>query len=85
MATVNDIQYVSRPKGKPDMTTKGKLNEWANEAIGRLEFLQNQRQEGVKLQSAPECGRQERRPGRRAVRPVFGAHRGTAQAVAKTA
>lgn len=31
-----DIQYVSRPKGKPDMTTKGKLNEWAN---GYREFI----------------------------------------------
>ena len=31
-----DIQYVGRPKGKPDMTTKGKLNEWAN---GYREFI----------------------------------------------
>ena len=36
MATETDIQYVSRPKGKPDMTTKGKLNEWAN---GYREFI----------------------------------------------
>ena len=36
MATEKDIQYVSRPKGKPDMTTKGKLNEWAN---GYREFI----------------------------------------------
>ena len=36
MAQQNDIQYVSRPKGKPDMTTKGKLNEWSN---GYREFL----------------------------------------------
>lgn len=28
--------YVSRPKGKPDVTTKGKLNEWAN---GYKEFI----------------------------------------------
>ncbi len=28
--------YVSRPKGKPDMTTKGKMNEWAN---GYKEFI----------------------------------------------
>ena len=36
MANEKDIQYVSRPKGKPDMTTKGKLNEWAN---GYREFI----------------------------------------------
>ena len=28
--------YVARPKGKPDMTTKGKLNEWSN---GYREFI----------------------------------------------
>jgi hypothetical protein len=28
--------YISRPKGKPDVTTKGKLNEWAN---GYKEFI----------------------------------------------
>ena len=32
----NNIQYVGRPKGKPDMTTKGKLNEWSN---GYREFI----------------------------------------------
>lgn len=36
MTTTNDIQYVSRPKGKPDMTTRGKLNEWSN---GYREFI----------------------------------------------
>ena len=36
MATEKDIQYVGRPKGKPDMTTKGKLNEWSN---GYREFI----------------------------------------------
>jgi hypothetical protein len=36
MAQQKDILYVSRPKGKPDMTTKGKLNEWAN---GYREFI----------------------------------------------
>ncbi len=36
MNTTNDIQYVSRPKGKPDMTTRGKLNEWSN---GYREFI----------------------------------------------
>ena len=36
MAQQKDIQYVSRPKGKPDMTTKGKLNEWSN---GYREFI----------------------------------------------
>ena len=36
MANEKEIQYVSRPKGKPDMTTKGKLNEWAN---GYREFI----------------------------------------------
>ena len=30
------INYVARPKGKPDVTTKGKLNEWAN---GYKEFV----------------------------------------------
>lgn len=28
--------YVTRPKGKPDVTTKGKMNEWAN---GYREFI----------------------------------------------
>ena len=28
--------YVTRPKGKPDVTTKGKMNEWAN---GYKEFV----------------------------------------------
>jgi hypothetical protein len=28
--------YVARPKGKPDVTTKGKMNEWAN---GYKEFI----------------------------------------------
>ena len=36
MEKTKDIQYVVRPKGKPDMTTKGKLNEWAN---GYREFI----------------------------------------------
>ena len=36
MAQQKDTIYVSRPKGKPDMTTKGKLNEWAN---GYREFI----------------------------------------------
>ena len=36
MTRQKDIQYVSRPKGKPDMTTKGKLNEWSN---GYREFI----------------------------------------------
>jgi len=36
MITEKDIQYVGRPKGKPDMTTKGKLNEWSN---GYREFI----------------------------------------------
>lgn len=36
MKDTNNIQYVSRPKTKPDMTTKGKLNEWAN---GYREFI----------------------------------------------
>jgi len=35
MSTEN-ITYVTRPKGKPDVTTKGKLNEWAN---GYKEFV----------------------------------------------
>ena len=30
------INYVARPKGKPDVTTKGKLNEWSN---GYKEFV----------------------------------------------
>ena len=32
----DNITYVTRPKGKPEMTTKGKLNEWAN---GFREFI----------------------------------------------
>ena len=36
MTNEKDIIYVSRPKGKPDMTTKGKLNEWSN---GYREFI----------------------------------------------
>ena len=28
--------YITRPKGKPDVTTKGKMNEWAN---GYKEFI----------------------------------------------
>ena len=34
--TTDSITYVSRPKGKPDLTTRGKLNEWAN---GYKEFI----------------------------------------------
>ena len=30
MATDKDIQYVSRPKGRPDESLKGKLNKWNN-------------------------------------------------------
>lgn len=36
MTTSNDIQYVTRPKGKPEVTTKGKMNEWSN---GYKEFI----------------------------------------------
>jgi hypothetical protein len=32
----DNTTYIARPKGKPDMTTKGKLNEWAN---GYREFI----------------------------------------------
>ncbi len=32
----NEINYVTRPKGKPDVTTKGKMNEWSN---GYREFI----------------------------------------------
>ena len=32
----DSASYVTRPKGKPSMTTKGKLNEWAN---GYKEFI----------------------------------------------
>ncbi len=32
----SNITYVTRPKGKPDVTTKGKMNEWAN---GYREFI----------------------------------------------
>ena len=34
--TTDNITYVSRPKGKPDSTTRGKLNEWSN---GYREFI----------------------------------------------
>jgi len=36
MATDKDIQYVARPKGKPDESLKGKLNKWNN---GYAEFI----------------------------------------------
>lgn len=36
MAEKNDIQYVARPKGKPDESLKGKLNKWNN---GYAEFI----------------------------------------------
>ena len=36
MATEKDIQYVARPKGKPDESLKGKLNKWNN---GYAEFI----------------------------------------------
>ncbi len=36
MGIQKDNNYVSRPKGKPDVTTKGKLNEWSN---GYREFI----------------------------------------------
>ncbi len=36
MSDNNIIQYVTRPKGKPDVTTKGKMNEWSN---GYREFI----------------------------------------------
>ena len=32
----DSASYITRPKTKPDMTTKGKLNEWAN---GYREFI----------------------------------------------
>lgn len=36
MAENKDIQYVARPKGKPDESLKGKLNKWNN---GYAEFI----------------------------------------------
>ena len=36
MADKIDIQYVARPKGKPDESLKGKLNKWNN---GYAEFI----------------------------------------------
>ena len=36
MAEIKDIQYVARPKGKPDESLKGKLNKWNN---GYAEFI----------------------------------------------
>ncbi|MBR2238322.1 MAG: hypothetical protein IJ887_10685 [Prevotella sp.] len=36
MNKTDNITYVARPKGKPDVTTKGKMNEWAN---GYREFV----------------------------------------------
>ena len=33
---IDDNIYVARPKGKPEVTTKGKLNEWSN---GYREFI----------------------------------------------
>ena len=34
--TTDNTTYVSRPKGKPETSTKGKLNEWSN---GYREFI----------------------------------------------
>ena len=34
--STDSITYVSRPKGKPDSTTRGKMNEWSN---GYKEFV----------------------------------------------
>ena len=36
MSTDSNIHYIARPKGRPEMTTKGKLNEWSN---GYREFI----------------------------------------------
>ena len=36
MADNKEVQYITRPKGKPDVTTKGKMNEWSN---GYKEFI----------------------------------------------
>lgn len=36
MTTEKDMQYVSRPKGKPDESLKGKMNRWSN---GYTEFI----------------------------------------------
>jgi len=36
MSKTDNITYVTRPKSKPDVTTKGKMNEWSN---GYREFI----------------------------------------------
>ncbi|MBP5621318.1 MAG: hypothetical protein J6X44_04815, partial [Thermoguttaceae bacterium] len=36
MKKANETNYVTRPKGKPEVTTKGKMNEWSN---GYREFI----------------------------------------------
>lgn len=36
MTEIKDISYVTRPKGKPDESLKGKLNKWNN---GYAEFI----------------------------------------------
>lgn len=36
MATTDNTKYLARPKGKPEVTTKGKMNEWSN---GYKEFI----------------------------------------------
>ena len=36
MTEIKDIQYIARPKGKPDESLKGKLNKWNN---GYAEFV----------------------------------------------
>ncbi|MBR4699956.1 MAG: hypothetical protein IKP16_08435 [Prevotella sp.] len=36
MKKANESNYVTRPKGKPEVTTKGKMNEWSN---GYREFI----------------------------------------------
>lgn len=36
MSNTDNTNYVTRPKGKPEVTTRGKMNEWSN---GYREFI----------------------------------------------
>ena len=52
--TTDDTTYVARPKGKPETSTRGKLNEWSN---GYREFIpqgtrENQREQPPDAEAA---------------------------------
>ena len=82
----DNTTYVARPKGKPETSMKGKMNEWSNgyrEFIPQGIVLQDGGQEGVELLAPPERGRQERRPRGRDARAVSAPDGRTAQGEAR--